>query len=121
KKLFAYNIQNDSWTTLADSPANFGDLASATFANIDQGYVYAFRGRNSTTLMRYSVGNNSWENLNPFPSSGNADYGIALTWDGGNNIYAIRNHSNEFKRYSIISNSWADMAIQTNGGSIINT
>ncbi len=114
-RFFRYDIASDQWNELAAHSANIGDISSAAF--VTQGpdqYVYLFRGLSSPSFWRYAVGSNTWQSMAPFPASSNVNNGIAMTWDGADNIYALSNDVGEFKRYSVSTNNWTSLTNLSN-------
>ena len=108
--LFRYDIAADSWKRLADIPAQVGGISNADFVDrLGVKSVYVFRGGGSSSFWRYDVANNTWVSVAAFPNSGSVSNGIAMTWDGADGIYALANHTGEFQKYSINSNSWSDL------------
>lgn len=107
---YRYNISSDSWTALADFPSNVSDTSSGSI--VSQGtkkYLYIFRGMGSPSFWRYDIANDSWSNLSSFPTAGSVSYGISLVWDRANYLYAIVNHTGEFKRYDLSTSSWSNL------------
>lgn len=112
--LFRYDIHTDNWVRLADMQAQIGGISYADF--VDRNGVksiYLFRGGGSSSFWRYDIASNIWINMAPFPSSLSVTNGISMAWDGADYIYALSNQLGEFKRYSVSSNSWSDLARYT--------
>jgi hypothetical protein len=87
-----------------DTSSSSGDVKLARAP----GYLYAFRGL-SNNFWRYNILLNSWTGLANTPNIINN--GGALTYDGGNYVYAFRGaNSNNFWRYDIAANSWSSIA-----------
>lgn len=108
--LFRYDIGLDSWEKLADSPSQvsgYGDISYVT--RNSQGYLYLFRGASSASFLRYDITANQWDTMAPFPTASNVGVGVAMTWDQADTIYVISNDIGEFKKYSIVGNTWTDL------------
>jgi hypothetical protein len=106
-----------AWTTMADTPdPNYpiGMGGSLTYASSD--YIYAFQGHAASgetpqiaKFWRYSISGNAWTSMADAPSE--VAWGGALTWAGGDYIYALRgNGTTDFWCYSISGGSWETMA-----------
>ncbi len=110
-RFFRYDIRSDTWTNLKNIPADVSDTSNGVY--VSQGsneYVYIFRGMSSPSFWRYSVKQNVWESMDPFPTAGTVSQGIALAWDGATTIYAIANGSaGEFKKYDIVTGVWSSL------------
>lgn len=79
-----YDLTANTWTALADTPANV--TAGGSLARGGPNYIYAFKG-GGTAFWRYSIVSNSWSTLAVAPVSVAA--GGALAWDGSNYVYAF--------------------------------
>jgi len=133
-KFYRYDISNDNWTSLANTPWYQGPGDALTWVKIgDNEYIYAFFGSSSSAanpngwyyypqgvqFWRYNIAYDNWdENLTPNPYG--ADDGASLAWTGGDNIYAFPGAYDEglsdpgerhFLRYSISGNNWVEMAM----------
>jgi len=109
-RIFRYDISDDSWNQLNSFPSGISDVSSGVF--LSQGsnkYIYIFRGMGSSSFWRYSIKDNEWQSMSSFPTTGSVSYGIASVWDGGDYIYALANHTGEYKKYSIATNTWSDL------------
>jgi hypothetical protein len=106
-----------SWTAMADTPdPNYpvGMGGSLTYASSD--YIYAFQGHAASgetpqigKFWRYSISGNAWTSMADAPDE--VAWGGALTWAGGDYIYALRgNGTDDFWRYSISGDSWTTVA-----------
>lgn len=104
---FRYDIATDTWTTLPDAPATISRRGDATFVPSGAGAIYVFRGGTSAMMLQYDISTKTWTQKAPFPNSGNIDFGLTLTWDGSGGIYAQRNNSTEFKKYTLLTDSWS--------------
>jgi hypothetical protein len=126
-KFYRYDIANNSWTDVADTPWHQGPGDALTRVEIGGNvYIYAFLGTSSNPsaaghkvqFWRYDIASNNWdENLAP-PLHG-ADDGASLAWLGGDYIYAFPGAYHEglpkenerfFLRYSISGDNWVEMA-----------
>lgn len=108
-----YLVADGVWDELAPTPAAIGPGGALVFvAEAGGSYVYALRGGvmgsggnvGSNALWRYSIADDSWEDLAPAPAHLNP--GGSLVWDGGDWLYALRGRSLEFWRYSISGGDW---------------
>jgi len=128
KYFYRYNITDNSWKPLNDTPHSQGAGDAITWAN---GSIYAMMGsrwpkHNGTRFARYNCSNNNnlWENLTLKPNWNDVtDDGASLVWTGGNYLYALQGEVGEYKnkphkpitnfsRYNISNNSngtWEDM------------
>jgi len=126
-KFYRYDISNDNWTNLANTPWHQGPGDALTWVKIgDNEYIYAFLGTTSVSaspgdivqFWRYNIAYNNWdENLTP--NSYGADDGASLAWTGGDYIYALpgaydeglpKEDERHFLRYSISGDNWVEMA-----------
>jgi hypothetical protein len=113
KYFYRYNITDNSWKPLNDTPHSQGAGDAITWAN---GSIYAMMGSSNN--------NNLWENLTLNPNWNNVtDDGASLVWIGGAYLYALQGEVGEYKnkphkpitnfsRYNISNNSngtWEDM------------
>jgi outer membrane protein assembly factor BamB len=105
KTFWRYDASADSWTPLANTPANVKYGGSLAY---DGGnYIYAFRG-DSTTFWRYDISANSWTTRANAP--GTVKEGGALIYNNGY-VYALQgNNTKNFWRYNVSTNSWTPMA-----------
>lgn len=110
-RFFRYDIKTDRWSELPNVPAVVSNISDGVY--VSQGsneYVYIFRGMSSSSMLRYSIKQNAWESMSPFPTSGNVSEGITMAWDGANTIYAIANGSSgEHKKYDIVTGVWSSL------------
>jgi hypothetical protein len=126
-KFRRYNISNNSWTNVADTPWHQGPGNALAFAEVGgEKYIYAFIGTSSSSgsphnvvqFWRYNIADDNWdENLTPNPYG--ADDGASLAWTGGDYIYAFpgaydeglpKEEERHFLRYSISGDNWEEMA-----------
>lgn len=116
---------------------NHASSTSGTCPNCNrelEKFIYALQGGGTTGFWRYSLNNNQWQkyrcpecgHISPtldncpthdtplemfIPDTpASVGEGGALTWAGGNYIYALRGNSNVFWRYKISTNAWEGMA-----------
>jgi hypothetical protein len=141
-KFYRYDIANDSWTRMADTPWYQGPGDALTLAKIGgDNYIFAFLGTSSSAgnpngwayypdgveFWRYNIATNTWdENLTRNPYG--ADDGASLVWTGGDNIYAFpgaydeslpKDNERFFLRYSISGDNWVQLEntpYHANGG-----
>lgn len=92
-------------------------------------YIYAMLGAGShvngfdeSEFHRYSISNNSWENLSDnFPWS-DTDDGASLVWAGGKYLYALRGEEAEetsnwdFARYNLTNDPWDSLQTLNDAG-----
>jgi hypothetical protein len=106
-------VADGVWEDLASTPAPIGPGGALAFVDdVDGPFVYALRGgrigaegtSGNDEFWRYSVADDSWENLAPAPNFLNP--GGALAFDGDDWIYAMRGRSTDFWRYSISGGNW---------------
>lgn len=63
---YRYDINANTWSTLANIPANMG--GDGWFVDGNDGYFYAARGANTAEFYRYSVGDNTWSTVTSAPA-----------------------------------------------------
>ena len=114
---YKYDVLNNSWSQLPDTPATFNQGASQVVYN---GYIYALRGGNTANFYRYNITENSWE----IPTKGLFGpsipggwtyfpfyYGTSVVTDENENMYLIRgHHDNVFVRYNVTTGTTTEMA-----------
>ncbi len=103
-------LDTSGWEPLTDAPGNIqvgGALAFANASGVD--YLYAFRGglgASGRAFWRYQLSTGTWDAA-PRDAPNNKGDGAALTWNGGDYIYAFRgNNQRTFWRYSIPGDVW---------------
>jgi hypothetical protein len=87
-EFYRFDVERDSWTTLASMPFDFGgykrkvkDGAALTFAGGDT--IYAFKGGNTWQFYRYDIARDTWYEELPIglgPSLKRVKRGGALAW-----------------------------------------
>jgi len=120
KYFYRYNITDNSWAPLTDTPYPQGAGNAITWSGYDN-KIYAIMGSNERKKSYFACYNpfsKSWENLNLTWIV--TDDGAALVWAGGTYLYALQGEVGEdenqpitnFSRYNISTNSsgtWEDM------------
>jgi hypothetical protein len=113
---YRYNIPNDSWEQLNDTPFAQGAGDSLAWSGYDE-QLFAFlgSGKLGTNFSCYNLSNSSWDTALPFNWT-STDDGASLVWAGGEYLYALRGEwqetvpNGDFARYSIPDGTWADMS-----------
>ncbi len=117
-----YNASTNSWNSINTSGLPVGAFRSGTALTWDHGdYIYGlFGGRyssediNRSLFYRYSILNNTWEQLTDTPHAQGA--GDAITWSGYDGyIYTVTGSNQRgtaFARYK--NNSWETLDFNTN-------
>jgi len=111
---YRYDISDDSWERLADTPHAQGAGDAITWSGYDN-HVYALTGskEHGTTFARY--GYDSWEVLAFNPGWTVTDDGASLVWTGEEYLYTLRGEWHEtvpngdFARYHIPTQTWQNM------------
>ncbi len=111
---YRYNIKNNTWKRLADTPFDQGAGDAMTYCGYD-GNIYCIMGNKNkgSIFAYYSIKNNTWKEL-PFIWS-STDDGCSLAWTGGKYIYALRGEyeesipNGEFSRYNIQNKTWENL------------
>ncbi|MCD5408549.1 hypothetical protein LR090_04920 [Candidatus Bipolaricaulota bacterium] len=88
-----YNVRQDSWRRLADTPGWQGAGNALAYVHGEEGdFLYAFVGQRTlrTKFLRYSVTEDRWEELPTPPGWVYTDDGAALVWTGGDYPYALQ-------------------------------
>jgi hypothetical protein len=113
---YRYNIPNDSWEQLNDTPFPQCAGDALTWSGYDdQLYAFSGSGKRGTNFSCYNASNGSWNTTLPFNWTSTAD-GASLTWTGGEYLYALRGEWQEtvpngnFARYGIPNGPWEDMS-----------
>jgi hypothetical protein len=117
KWFYRYSISNNSWETLANTPADQGEGDAITWVGRPYNYVFATIGgeQRPTYFMRYDPSTNSWSDAPADPLGGMGD-GASLVWTGSFYLYALRGEFLEgsplcdFWRYSLSGNTWTAIA-----------
>lgn len=117
-----YNPKTDAWSSLSISGVPTGAFRNGAALAWDSGdYIYALLGgrysdTNRRLFYRYSILNNSWEQLADTPHAQGA--GDAIAWSGyDGHIYAItgnKDRKSVFAHYNISNNSWNELPCNTN-------
>ena len=112
---YKYNIKNNTWKRLADTPFDQGAGDAMTYCGYDRNIYCIMGNKNKGSVFAcYSVRNNTWEEL-PFIWS-STDDGCSLVWTGGKYIYALRGEyeesipNGEFSRYNIQAKTWENLS-----------
>ena len=106
KDFWRYDIANDEWTSMANTPEQVKEGGALTHDGSN--YIYAFRGNDQKDFWRYDIANDEWTSMANTPEQVNS--GGALTLDGSN-IYALRgDNQKDFWRYDIANDEWTSMA-----------
>lgn len=115
--MMVYDIANDSWLKNDAMPVQVGSGASSTMVTISgEKYIYIMRGSGSATFWKYQISSGVWTQQASFPPTTDVNYGMSMTWDGADTIYAISDYRGEFKKFSISGNKWTNIStISANG------
>jgi hypothetical protein len=122
---YRYDISSDAWTRLPDTPDAGGQGAGDAIAwvpgsalGVEDNFIYAIVGSNEhgSSFWRYSVANNSWQQVAFHPGwADNTDDGCSLAWAGGEYLYALRGEYEEntacrdFARFRLTDNTWENL------------
>jgi hypothetical protein len=111
---YRYNISNDSWEKLIDTPHTQGAGDAITWYD-NQIYVFLGSKEHGTAFGCYNISNNSWITLPLNPNWTTTDDGASLVWTGGEYLYALRGEWQEtvpcqdYARYHISTKTWEGM------------
>ena len=111
---YRYNISNNHWEKLIDTPHTQGAGDAITWYDHQ---IYAFLGskEHGTAFGCYSISNNSWSILPLNHNWTTTDDGASLVWTGGDYLYALRGEWQEtvpcqdYARYHISTKTWEGM------------
>ncbi len=104
KAFWKYSIADDSWTGLADAPA---DVKAGGALVYFSGNIYALGGNDTKNFWKYDVGLQAWSWLADTPN--NVKAGGALSTNGVS-LYALRgNGTNEFWQYEPTADAWTSL------------
>ena len=107
KSFYEYDIDTNSWSTLASitSTSNVDEGADIAYPGSGD-YIYVLVGALSSEFWRYSISGDSWTQLANTPSTVRAGGSLAIV---GNYIYAFRgNNTTSFWRYDITQTPGVD-------------
>lgn len=111
-QLYRFDTQGSNgskWATMANAPAGLGYGAELS---LQSGYIYTLRGQNvaNNPLYRYDISANTWST--DLSNIGLRVYNDGFMTNGGNGyLYAARGQNDtKFRRYSISSDTWSDLA-----------
>jgi len=117
-----YNPTTNIWDSMSTSGLPTGAFRNgAALAWDHSDYIYSLLGArysdsNRRLFYRYSVSNNSWDQLIDTPHAQGA--GDAITWSGYDNwIYAVmgsKEHGTLFAGYNLFNNSWNTLPFNPN-------
>jgi len=103
---YAYDIANNSWSQLANTPTDL-DAGAAMVYNNDttNPHLYALRGNGTTDFWKYDINANTWSTGSPMP--GAIGYGGSIVIGTSNLAYALRdNGSTDFYVADATATSW---------------
>ena len=114
---YCYDISNDNWEQLIDTPHAQGAGDAITWSGYDN-QIYAILGskEHGTSFASYNLSDNSWNALPLNPNWTTTDDGASLVWAGGEYLYALRGEWQEtvpcqdFARYHIPTKTWENMS-----------
>ncbi|MEO0077537.1 MAG: M14 family zinc carboxypeptidase [candidate division WOR-3 bacterium] len=113
---YRYDIERDSWTTLASIPDGREGRKPGKGAVGAAGgnYVYAVKGNNTQGFWRYSPSQDSWHQMADIPlgmSSKKVKGGTDMAYVDGNpdHVYLLKGHRNEFWRYDPAADTWSSL------------
>ena len=119
---WSYDPATDSWTSKNTTVLPTGAFRNgAALAWDHDDSIYAILGgrysdSNRLLFYRYSISNDSWEQLIDTPQAQGA--GDAITWSGYDNlIYALlgsKEHGTAFACYNLSNNSWSTLPFNPN-------
>ena len=128
---YRYSIPDNNWEQLENTPSvkkgqGPGDAITwvpGSVLGTETDWIYAVvgskEGKHGTSFYRYSINDNSWEELpyNPSWSGEGSDDGSSLVWAGDNYLYALQGEWHEtdeskdraFARFNLTDNTWDDL------------
>lgn len=104
---FSYNTVTEEWTDLTPCIISIQNARSALIHPGFGDYLYLLHGssyfdsQGSYAFLRYSMTDNTWEELTP--SSFSIRYPGTLIWPGGEYFYAVQGTGYEFSKYYAFS------------------
>lgn len=108
-KIFVrYDIFNERWNRLADTPEYFG-MAGTGLTWGGGNTIYGIPGGNAETFYGYSIAGDSWAALSAVNLPANQNQGTSIVADGDPNGFVYYFHdrnSDTFMKYDIDGNSW---------------
>ena len=111
---YEYDINTNTWTPLANAPANVR-IGGGVIEGSD-GYLYGWAGNNTTHFWRYEIATDTWDDAAAADTPQTIYYGGSMVYDGHQFIYALRgNNDDSFWRYDTFSDTWETLA-KTNFG-----
>ncbi len=106
---YEYDIDTDTWTTLANAPANV--QTGGGVIEGPSGYLYGMRGANTTGFWRYDIASDTWSDEDATDTPLTISYGGSMVYDGSQYIYIMRGNSDDtFWRYDTSSDTWDSLA-----------
>ena len=108
KIFIRYDINDERWNRLADTPAYFGMAGTGlTWGGGDT--IYGIPGGSAETFHGYSIAGDSWAALSAVNLPINQNHGTSIVADGDPNGYVYYFHdrdSDTFMKYDIDGNAW---------------
>lgn len=109
KLFYSYDFEADTWSTLAQPPVNI--YMGGGVVEGPEGFLYGIAGNNTTTFMRYSIGDNTWDDDAATDAPNTFSYGASLEYDGSRYIYALRGNADDsFYQYDTLTDTWSTLA-----------
>ncbi len=108
KVFYEYDTTTDTWTQLADAPANV--YIGGGVVEGPSGYLYGWAGNNTSSFWRYDIANNTWSDGDASDLPQSARYGSSAIYDGSEYIYFLRgNNDDSFFRYDVLADMWESL------------
>ncbi|MBM3322348.1 T9SS type A sorting domain-containing protein, partial [candidate division WOR-3 bacterium] len=115
---YRYDVERDTWTTLASIPDGRENKkpGKGAVGAAGGGYVYAVKGNNTQGFWRYAPSQDSWQQMADVPlglSNKKAKGGTDLVYVGDlgqypERLYLLKGGRNEFWRYDVSRDSWRE-------------
>lgn len=112
KHFLKYDIATNTWSYLADPPADLRSMASLEYVSGSTNYIYAIEGIGKYGFWKYNVSTNTWSVIN------NATYYCQtycdMVYDGSQYLYLSTDYSNPDRlyRYDTSAGTWSQRANQ---------
>ena len=106
QKFLRYDIQQDKWEYLKDTPSYYRTFASLVYVAGSPNYIYALEGNGRYGFWRYNVSSNTWESIQN--STYYCENYCDMVYDGSQYIYLSTSWDNpdRFYRYNVTNGTW---------------
>lgn len=107
RTFWRYQISTDTWTDNAATDADLPDNAEAAYGArlaSDGTNIYYSSGYGTASLLKYTVGTNTWSAINSLPFA--PYWGTDMRYYGGKLFFQAGYYKNDFWEYTIATNSW---------------